>query len=245
MTDARDTSQVTVFFASPLEPELIERVRAVSPRLDLLVAPELWPRPRYVADHTGPIERSPEDKARWLGMLARAEVCFDFDRSHLADTVKLAPRLRWIQSTSAGIIHYMEASGVHKAGITVTTASGVHAVPLAEWVTFAVLWHEKMGPHIARLKADRHWERFCGGEALGRTACVVGYGRMGSEVGRHLEAIGVRVYGVDSRGLVRKPAVSAPEDELVTAVRSSRPVPKDLDMEAIDEALGQDRKSVV
>ncbi|MDP2871804.1 MAG: D-2-hydroxyacid dehydrogenase [Bacillota bacterium] len=234
------TNRVAIFFASPLEAELIERVRAVSPRLELFVAPDLWPKLRYVADHTGePPVRTPEGEARWLAMLARAEVCFDFDRSHLADTVRLAPRLRWIQSTSAGIIHYMEASGVDKAGITVTTASGVHAVPLAEWVTFAVLWHEKMGPLIARLKADRQWERFCGGEALGRTACVVGYGRVGSEVGRHLEAIGVRVYGVDSLGLVRKPTASIPADESVTAVRSTRPVPKDLDIEAVDQALGQ------
>jgi phosphoglycerate dehydrogenase-like enzyme len=230
--------KVSVFFASPLEPDLVERVRAVSPRLELLVAPDLWPKLRYVADHAGePLTWTPEGEARWLAMLARAEVCFDFDRWHLADMVRLAPRLRWIQSTSAGVVHYVESSGVDKAGITVTTASGVHAVPLAEWVVFSVLWHEKMGPHIAQLKAERRWERFCGGEALGKTACVVGYGRVGSEVGRYLEAIGVRVYGVDSMGLAKRPVGEA--DGRVSAVRSTRAVPKDFDTEAVDQALCQ------
>lgn len=232
------TDKVTVFFASPLEPELVARVRAVSPRLELLVAPDLWPKLRYVADHAGePLTWTPEGEARWLAMLAQAEVCFDFDRWHLEDMVRLAHRLRWVQSTSAGVVHYVEASGVHRAGITVTTASGVHAAPLAEWVVFAVLWHEKMGPHIARLKAERHWERFCGGEALGKTACVVGYGRVGSEVGRYLEAVGVRVFGVDSRGLVKTPAGAV--DTRVSAVRSTRAVPRDFDPAAVEEALSQ------
>lgn len=233
--------RIVVFFASPLEPEHIERVRAVSPRLELLAASDLWPRLRYVADHAGePVDWTPADEARWLAMLAQAEVCFDFDRRHLADMVRLAPRLRWIQATSAGVGHYVEVSGTDKAGITVTTASGVHAVPLAEWVIFAVLWHEKMAPLVARQRAERRWERFCGGEALGRTACVVGYGRVGSEVGRYLETVGVRVYGIDSLGLVRRPAGDGPGGGArITAVRSTQVTAKGLDAEAVDQALAQ------
>jgi phosphoglycerate dehydrogenase-like enzyme len=197
---------VTVFFASPLEAEHVEQVRAVSPRLRLLVPASLWPKLRYVADHTGePVSRTPEQEACWLAMLAEAEVCFDFDRSHLADMARLAPRLRWVQSTSAGILSFMEQSRLHEAGVAVTTASGIHAVPLAEWVVFAVLWHEKMHPRLAAQKAARHWERFCGGEAAGKTACIVGYGNVGREAGKRLRQLGMRVYGITSRGLQETP----------------------------------------
>jgi len=197
---------ITIFFASPLEAELVEQVRSVSPRLRLLVPADLWPKLRYIADHAGePVNWTPEQEVRWLAQLAEAEICFDFDRWHLADMARLAPRLRWVQSTSAGIIHYMEQSRLAEAGVVVTTASGVHAIPLAEWVVSAVLWHEKLHPHLAHLKARRHWERFCGSEAYGKTACIVGYGQVGRKIGDYLRAVGVRVYGINSQGLARTP----------------------------------------
>ncbi len=218
-----------VFFASPLETEHIDRIRLSFPDLRLLVPTELWPRLRYVADHAGePVERTSEEESRWLAMMAEAEVFFDFDRGHLHDMVRLAPRLRWIQSTSAGIIHYMDESRVHEAGITVTTASGIHAVPLAEWAAFAVLWHEKMGSHLSELKAERRWERFCGGEALGKTALILGYGAVGRAIGANLEGLGLLVYGVGSRGLVKRPGgppaalAGPPSPEAVAAALASR-----------------------
>lgn len=199
-------SDLAVFFASPLEAEHIARIRQTFPKLRLLVPEDLWPKLRYVADHAGEaVERTPQQEARWLEMMAGAEVFFDFDRWHLEDMARLAPHLRWVQSTSAGIIHYMERSRLHEAGITVTTASGVHAVPLAEWATFAVLWHEKRASHLAALKSARHWERFCGGEAQGRTALILGYGAVGQVIGSYLENLGLAVYGVSSRGLVKSP----------------------------------------
>jgi len=208
----------TVFFASPLEAEQIERIRLAYPELRLLVPVDLWPRLRYVADHTGePMTLSPAQEASWLGQMAEADIFFDFDRRHLSDLVKLAPRLRWIQSTSAGVVHYIEQSRVDQAGIVVTTSSGVHAVPLAEWVAFSVLWHEKLGAHLAALRRDRLWERFCGGEALGKTALVVGYGAVGRVVGQYLEALGVHVYGINSRGLAKIPTAGEASGQGTTA----------------------------
>jgi len=197
----------TVFFASPLENEQIDRIRHAYPDLRLLVPAELWPKLRYTADHGGlPRELTASEEATWRGMMAEADIFFDFDRGHLADMRRLAPKLRWIQSTSAGVVHYVEQSRIDEAGVVVTTASGVHAIPLAEWVAFAVLWHEKRAPHLAQLRQERRWERLCGGEALGKTAVILGYGAVGRVVGRYLEALGVRVYGVTSRGLGKYPA---------------------------------------
>ena len=169
--------------------------------------PKLWPKLRYVADHGGePLEPTEAQEQAWLAMMAQADIFFDFDRRHLSEMPSLSPRLRWIQSTSAGVVHYVEQSRVDQAGIVVTTASGVHAVPLAEWVAFSVLWHEKRAAHLAALRGSRFWERFCGGEALGKTALVLGYGAVGRVVGQYLEGLGVRVYGIASRGLVKVPA---------------------------------------
>src|SRR5437899_3259013 len=93
---------LVVLIASPLESEHVDRIRAVDSRIEVLHDPDLLPRPRYVSDHAGsPTKRSPEQEARFLEMLGRAEVVFDFPSGHFRDLEAVAPRLRWLQSTSA------------------------------------------------------------------------------------------------------------------------------------------------
>src|SRR5437867_13419728 len=95
---------LVVLIAAPFEREHIDRIRAVDPRIELLHDADLLPRPRYVSDHAGaPKKRTPEQEARFLEMLGRAEVLFDFPSGHYRDLPAVAPRLRWLQSQSAGI----------------------------------------------------------------------------------------------------------------------------------------------
>src|SRR2546422_359564 len=79
--------RVVVLLASPLEVEHVDRVRAVDPRIDVLHDPDLLPRPRYRSDHTGgpTTTRTPEQEARFLEMLQRADVVFDFPSGHVRD----------------------------------------------------------------------------------------------------------------------------------------------------------------
>ncbi|TMC46650.1 MAG: D-2-hydroxyacid dehydrogenase, partial [Chloroflexi bacterium] len=94
-----------VLIASPLEPEFVARIRQLDPRVEVLYEPSLLPMPRYVADHTGDPawKRTAEQEAQFLAMLSQAHVLFDFDRAHIRDLPSIAPRLKWVQSTSAGI----------------------------------------------------------------------------------------------------------------------------------------------
>src|SRR2546428_4530438 len=95
---------LVVLIAAPFEREHVDRIRALDPRIEVLHDPALLPRPRYVSDHAGgPMKRTPEEEARFLAMLGRAEVVFDFPPGHVRDLHAVAPRLRWLQATSAGI----------------------------------------------------------------------------------------------------------------------------------------------
>ena len=49
---------VTVVIATPVEAELVDRLRAVDDRLDVWFEPELLPPPRYPSDHIGDPEWS-------------------------------------------------------------------------------------------------------------------------------------------------------------------------------------------
>ena len=188
-----------ILIASWLEDSHVQRIREVAPWAEVIHEPSLLRPPRYVADHTGhPIERSPDQEARWRKHLARATILFDFDRTHREDLPDLAPNVRWIQATSAGIGQLVQRMDYARRmpNTTFTTASGVHARPLAEFALMCMLGHVRgMLPAVHAQRA-RHWERFAGKELEGRTLLVLGYGSVGQRVGRMARAFGMRVLGV-------------------------------------------------
>jgi phosphoglycerate dehydrogenase-like enzyme len=192
------TSAVTVLIGSYLEPEYVERIRAVDPRLQVIYEPELLPVPRYACDHVGtPRTLTPAQEQQWRDHLAQAEVLFDFDHVRREELPALAPRLRWLQATSAGIGQFVRRMGYDQsmAQTRFTTASGVHAVPLAEFCIMAMLNHYR---RLSAMQADqraRRWERFATTDLPGKTVAIVGLGNIGREVARLSGAFGMRVIG--------------------------------------------------
>jgi phosphoglycerate dehydrogenase-like enzyme len=188
---------LVVFIASPLEPEHVDRIRAVDQRIEVLHDPELLPRTRYVADHVGaPMTRTPRQEARFLDLLGRAEVVFDFPSGHLRDLPAVAPRLRWLQATSAGIGQAVKRFDLDQTDITFTTASGVHARPLADFCLMAMLMFAKNYGRMERDKRAKRWERYSGEELTGKTLAIVGVGRVGQQVARHGKRMDMRVTGM-------------------------------------------------
>ncbi len=187
--------RLTVLIASYLEPELVERIRACDGRLEVLYEPELLGRPTYRGDHTTPAQRTGEQEARWRELLARAEVFFDFDYTHLDDLPGLAPRLKWLQATSAGIGQLVKKRELIATDIVFTTASGVHGTSLAEFCLMAMLMHVKDAAMLQADKKGRRWQRFSRPELAGQTLVVVGLGRIGSEVARAARCLGMRTLG--------------------------------------------------
>ena len=189
----------TVLIASYLEPEHVERIRRVDASLDVLYAPTLLATPRYAADHQGrPFTRSAEQETAWRQLLARADVLFDFYRSHGPDLPAVAPRVRWIQATSSGIGEYVARMGYATSmpHTVFTTARGVHAQPLAEFCLMVMIAFRKKLLDCQRAQQTRHWERFAGTDLRGRTLVIIGMGRVGTEVARLSRAFGMRVLGL-------------------------------------------------
>jgi phosphoglycerate dehydrogenase-like enzyme len=188
-----------VLIASYLEPDHVDRIRAVDERLEVLYAPELLRQPQYPADHKGlAVPRSPEQESRWRDLLARADILFDFDLTNASALHELAPRVRWVQATSAGIGEFVRSKGYARSmpRTIFTTASGVHAQPLAEFCIMAMLTFHKKFLQTLRDQRRRHWQRFAGTDLRGQTLVIVGVGRVGKEIARVAKALGMRVVGV-------------------------------------------------
>ena len=191
-----------ILIASHLEAAHVQRIEAAFPSIRIHWEMDLVAVPRYAADHTGaPFRRTPEAEARWRALLARADILFDFDRTHADDLPELAPGLRWIQATSAGIgaimTRYRYAERMPQC--VFTTASGVHAIPLAEFCMMAMLAHSRNLSLMLRDQAARRWERFAATDLADRTLAIIGMGTIGRELARRAAHSGMNVLGIKRR----------------------------------------------
>jgi phosphoglycerate dehydrogenase-like enzyme len=203
-------TRVPVMVATPLEAELAGRVGAADPRVELLFDPALLPPARYPGDHRGEVafQRDADAEARWRAMLDRAEVLFGIpgdSAQALAEVVATLPRLRWVHATSAGAGEQVRLAGLGPAAlerVTVTTSSGVHAVPLAEFAVLGLLAIAKELPRLAADQRARVWPEVRGPvrELRGQTVFLVGLGAIGREVARLAKAMGMRTVGFRRSG---------------------------------------------
>lgn len=183
----------TIAIASPLEAEHVARIRAVDPRLDVLYFPELLPPTRYVADHKGaPMTRRPEQQARWHEMMRAAEILWDLPG---AEDVPHLRGLRWIQTTSTGVGQSVVKLNIPPE-VLVTTARGVHAQSLAEFVFMALLLHWRGLRYLEAEQRAHRWERYCGEGVAGRTLVLIGAGDLARGCARLAHAFHLRTIAV-------------------------------------------------
>ncbi len=119
---------------------------------------------------------------------------WNFDRPTLLDVVPRAPRLRWIQSISAGV-EELALPTLPAHGVVLTNAAGVYDPGLAESVLGFLLAISARLLEDARLRPG-DWPADEIRLLRGTTALVVGVGSIGTEVGRLLRAAGLHVRGV-------------------------------------------------
>jgi glyoxylate/hydroxypyruvate reductase len=192
-----------VVFTTPLELDLVEVLRRAHPQYQFTYPADLLLPPRYPAEHHYPdfAALSGAEQQRWEELLASADVLFDFGPASLWPQLAHRPRLRWIQATSAGVGTLVERVGLARTpDPVITTASGVHAGPIAEFVILAMLWFRKLGPLLQQRQREHRWERLAVGELAGTTVAIVGRGRVGDAIAAKCEAL-----GMETVGFVRRP----------------------------------------
>lgn len=190
-------SRTTIVIASPLEADLVDRIRAAEPdRVTVHHDPALLSAPRYKNDHHGiPPTLTEDQHRRWRCLLHQADILFDFGWEDPRHLLRRAPNVRWIQATSAGIGDYVRKLEMPNGTVKITTAAGVHAQPLAEFVALAMLYFARDVPTLRTWQVAHHWERYCGQGLAGSTALIIGVGRVGQRVAEVVSSLGVGVLG--------------------------------------------------
>jgi phosphoglycerate dehydrogenase-like enzyme len=187
--------EVVVVITTPLEPELVDELRAVDPRLRVVYPQGLIAPPPFPSSHPPARIETPAARLRWEELLDEAEVLFDLGPFELAPTLVDRPRLRWVQASSAGVGRVANRFGLLGSPVTVTSASGAHVRPLAEFVLLAMLLFGKRTLEVIRDQQARRWDKHSTTEIRGKTVCVVGLGSIGQEVARVVRTLDARVVG--------------------------------------------------
>jgi phosphoglycerate dehydrogenase-like enzyme len=179
---------VLVLITEPFSPDIITRLQAISPRLEVHLHP------------AAKLEEVPPQ------LLARAEVLYTM---RIVPPPEQAPNLKWIQFHTAGLDHFAGAP-ILARGVRFTSMSGASATQIAEYVVMMLLALGHRLPDLVRAQAAHEWprdkwERFAPRELRGSTVGIVGYGSVGRETARLCQAFGMRVLAV-------KRDVMSPED---------------------------------
>jgi phosphoglycerate dehydrogenase-like enzyme len=114
-----------------------------------------------------------------------------------------APRIRLLQSTSAGVDRIDPA--MIPAGCTLTNLYG-HEVAIAEYIVASMLdWAMRYRERASTFLADGQWsdknwfnDTSVHGELYRKTVGIFGFGRIGREVARRAKAFGMRVVALST-----------------------------------------------
>ncbi|PLK24722.1 D-2-hydroxyacid dehydrogenase [Porphyrobacter sp. TH134] len=135
--------------------------------------------------------------------VADAEIgWFDMnDQQAMADTLRAAKKLKWLNSIYAGL-DFLPMDVLTSRGITVTNGAGINAITIAEYVVMGMLTIAKGYRDVVRAQERREWLLDSPGkrELAGSKALLLGYGAIGRLVEPRLKALDVDVCVVRRSG---------------------------------------------
>jgi phosphoglycerate dehydrogenase-like enzyme len=181
-----------------------KQIETVDPRVKLTNAAgwfdgeyrETWPA-RTARRFLSPDAHGLGSRAERDAMLAEAEIVLG-GWPYPLDLRKRAPKLKWFHQTPAGASN-LRMADLWGSDVTVTTSRGYGSTLAIAEYALAGIMHFAKSLHDA--SHDAHAGSFTrsGYRSIlldGKTACVVGAGGIGQDVGKLCAAIGLRVLGI-------------------------------------------------
>jgi phosphoglycerate dehydrogenase-like enzyme len=171
------SNAIEVLITLPFTDKMIEQITDVSPRVKIELA------------NARKVEDIPPE------VWERTEVLYT---AFILPTSEQAPHLKWIQFHWSGIDHALNAPILKRPDLLITNLSGTSAPQMAEHAVMMLL---ALGHHLAEAfdyqkRAEwpgGRWERFAPKELRGSTVGIIGYGSIGRQITRLLQAFGVTV----------------------------------------------------
>lgn len=119
-----------------------------------------------------------------------------------------APRLRWIQTTGAGIDGLLPLDWL-PPDIALTNNTGAHGAKAEDSCAMAISLLNARLPQLIASQRAHAWQPIFTTPVAGKTVVVIGFGDLGQGAGRAAKKLGARVLAVTRSGKAARPADAA------------------------------------
>ncbi|MFC5603731.1 D-2-hydroxyacid dehydrogenase [Sporosarcina koreensis] len=128
------------------------------------------------------------------------EIIVTYGEDITTDVLERATSLKWLMVASAGV-EKMPLAEIAAKGIVISNVRGIHKTPMAETALAHILSLGRALPALVEQQKRKEWNtKVRQTELRGSTALILGPGAIGSEIGRLLQAFGVRTIGCNHSG---------------------------------------------
>lgn len=143
-----------------------------------------------------------------------------------ADLLPVAPKLKWIQSSSAGVEFVARIPELVASDVILTNTRGAHGPSIGEHAMALLLTMTRHIPESIEQQKRKHWERGrlyrTAREVNGLTMGIVGFGAIGKGIAQRALGFEMNVIAVDAMAVDGTPFVDevwpvSQLDELMTA----------------------------
>lgn len=132
--------------------------------------------------------------------LKNIEILFTYGKDLTEDILKSMVNLKWIQLTATGFDH-LPIRYLQEKGIIVTTIKGAHAVSIAEYAMFCMLYFARKMDYYFKLQKEKIWDRTnFPSELAEKTVIIIGTGFLGKEIAKRAKAFEMKVIGLNRTG---------------------------------------------
>ena len=142
------------------------------------------------------------DESNFRSSIFTSEILltYDFPTNNLKE---VAPNLKWIHCTAAGVEHLSPFKWVFD-DLIITNSSGVHAKKAGEYGLMSILMLQNHIPQIITNQTNMKFISLFSNPIAGKNIVLVGTGSLGSSMAKLVEPLGANIIGVNKRGKLVK-----------------------------------------
>jgi phosphoglycerate dehydrogenase-like enzyme len=138
------------------------------------------------------------DEENFNSSISNSEILLTYDFP-LKNLKKIAPDLKWIHCTAAGVEHISPFQWAPDE-LTITNSSGVHAKKAGEYGLMSVLMLQNHIPKIITNQRSKEFVSLFSNPIAGKNIVLVGTGSLGSSMAKLVEPLGANIIGVNKKG---------------------------------------------
>jgi phosphoglycerate dehydrogenase-like enzyme len=138
------------------------------------------------------------DQDNFQSSMSNSDILLTYDFP-ISDIKKIAPDLKWIHCTAAGVEHLSPFNWASDK-LIITNSSGVHAKKAGEYGLMSVLMLQNHMPKIISNQKKSKFKSLFSNPINGKNIILVGTGALGSSMAKLVSSLGANIIGVNKKG---------------------------------------------